>query len=136
MVADRKGDEMSDFMKVAERFFYEHAGYSYNPATESRDAGRRRCAAEMAAAERSAREAGIGFEWSEDSFDSSEWSDEQPPWTQYVCVAVSADGRVAASLGGIDFGRGGTPWTDARYRRVVEAELAAEALADAQEDAR
>lgn len=122
---------MSESMTVDERFFYENAAYSYHPSTESRDAGRRRCAAEMAAAERSAREAGIGFEWQEDVFDSSEWSDEQPPWKQYVCFAHGADGLTVASIGVVDFGRDGSPWTDARYRRVVEADLAIEALADA-----
>jgi hypothetical protein len=32
-------------------FFYEHAGYSFNPATETREQGRKRCARQLAVAE-------------------------------------------------------------------------------------
>ena len=117
------------YMRVAERFFFENAGYSYNPATETREQGRAKCAAALARAERNARSAGIWFEWSLDDLDSSEWSDERPSWAQYRCLAMNQSGRVVAALGGIDFGRDGTP-SNSSYRRVVEAELATEALAD------
>lgn len=107
-------------------FFLTHAGYSYNPQTETPMQGRRRCARALAWAEMRARDVGASFEWSIDpDVDSSEWSDEEPPYAQWQCIARDASGVVFASLHGIDFGRGKEPWGDP-YRRVVEAELASE----------
>lgn len=109
-------------------FFYQHAGYSYNPATETPEQGRRKCARALARAERAGSDAGLGFRWSIDpDTDSSDWNDDPEPWAQWVCECVDADGETVACLGGIDFGRDGEPWGDP-YQRVVEAELAAEAL--------
>lgn len=106
-------------------FFRKHAGYSHNPATETEAQGRARCACNLAAAERYAGDVGLSFEWSVDDIDSSEWSDDPEPWAQWACVCRDMSGAVVASLGGIDFGRDGEPWGDP-YRRVIEAELAAE----------
>lgn len=108
-------------------FFYEHAGFSWNPKTETKEDGRKRCAETLVKAERDAASLGFGFEWSVDDCDSSEWSDDPEPWAQWVCVCKDENGNVLASLCGIDFGRDGDPWGDP-YARVVEAELASEAI--------
>lgn len=108
------------------QFFLSHAGYSYAPATETPLQGRRRCAKALAYAEQRASDAGATFEWLVDPYcTSAEWSDEEPPYAQWECIARDANGNVFASLCGIDFGRDGEPWGDP-YQRVVEAELACE----------
>lgn len=111
----------------AVRFFFTHAAFSYMPGKETRDEGRARCARELAEAERKGREAGLVFDWTADpDCDSSEWSDEAPAYVQWQCLCY-LNNEIVASLGCIDFGRDGDPWNDP-YQRVVEAELAAEAL--------
>lgn len=115
------------------RFFFAHAGYSYGPG-ETPEQGRRRCAFELAKAERRASEAGWSFAWMVDPhMDSSDW-DERPraiakadAYALWGCIARDQDGEARASLWGIDFGRDGEPW-GSPYRRVVEAELALEGL--------
>jgi hypothetical protein len=106
------------------RFFYQHAGYSIGPG-ETKRQGRSRGAKVLAAAEKRAQDADVTFHWEVDELDSSEWSDEEPAYQQWCCIARTADGKIFASLGGIDFGRDKEPWGDP-YRRVVEAELATE----------
>lgn len=108
------------------RFFMAHAGYSYDPKTQTPMQGRRQCALALAAAEASASERGDSFEWGIDQYtDSSDWSDDPNPWRVWNCSARDCDGKVYASLNSIDFGRDGEPWSSP-YRRVVEAELAME----------
>jgi hypothetical protein len=116
-------------MKPAE-FFYQHAGWSYHPTTETAEQGRRRSAATLATAEVWARDNGIEFEWEDDEtinhmreFDCY----DVEPQTCETCIARNADGDVVASLGCIDD-------ADTDYRRVVQAELAYEAQLDAAED--
>lgn len=108
-------------LRSAWRFFQQHAGYSVPP-------GRAMCALSLARAERAGKEAGLTFVWDHDGNDSSEWSDDPEPWLTWECLCYDANEDVVASLCGIDFGRDGTPWNDP-YKRVVEAELASEALA-------
>lgn len=113
-------------MKSPYHFFLAHAGYSYDPRTETPMQGRIRCAQTLAYAERCALNSGCSFEWSIDpDITSREWTNEAPAWSTWRCVARDAEGKVFASLHGIDFGRDGEPWGDP-YRRVVEAELACE----------
>ena len=120
---------MNATTKSARDFFYAHAGYSYNPGNETRQQGRRRCARALAQAESDGRDASLSFEWNVDPHcDSSDFSKARPPWQLWYCVCRDANGIVRASLCGIDFGRDGEPWSNP-YRRVVEAELASEALA-------
>jgi hypothetical protein len=113
--------------QTVEQFFYEHAGYSYNPKTETPEQVRRKCARALARAEAKASRLGYSFKWDIDDVDSSEWSDGKPPYEQWYCIAYDRKGQVIGSLSGIDFGRNGKPWGDP-YRRVVEAELALEAV--------
>ncbi len=100
-------------------FFLRNAGYSYDPKTETKQAGRSRCARQLAKAERDAAALGFTFEWQEDDIFASHGHDEHPN-TCEVCFCLDGD-KVLASLGCID---------DAtrEYRRVIEAELALEAL--------
>ncbi|WP_309382005.1 hypothetical protein [Cerasicoccus frondis] len=111
----------------AEAFFYKHAGFGYAPAQETEEQGKLRHAHELANAENAALEHELDFNWTQDVCDSSEWSDEAPAWEQWVCTCRDAQGRILVALGCIDFGRDGAPW-GAPYKRVVEAELAVEAL--------
>ena len=115
---------------TAYQFFLKHAGFNYDPKTETKAKGRARCARALATAELESRAAGLSFAWSIDTdIDSSEFSSEQPTWVTWQCVCTDRAGTVRASLHGIDFGREGTPDSDrAPYARVVEAELASEAL--------
>ena len=109
-------------------FFWRHGGYSFDPLTETPEQGRKRCAINSADDESRGRAAGFSFEWQIDSdIDSSEWDDSPDPWSTWNCVCHDSSGRVVSSLSGIDFGRNGEPWGDP-YRRVVEADLASDAL--------
>lgn len=112
----------------AVRFFYEHAGYSWDRKTGTEEEGHRSSAQALADAEARARGVGITFEWTIDyDTDSSDWSDERPSWQTWQCVAW-LDENIWGSLGGVDFGRDGEPWGEP-YKRVVEAQVALEALA-------
>ena len=118
----------------AEQFFYHHAGFSYDPKVETPEEGKLRCAHELFIAETDARMQGFYFEWSEDdgcagcdcgsddcqcSFTGGVVTEDHRP---LVCIAYSEPGgEVRASLGGIC-------GADANYRRVVQAEVALEAL--------
>lgn len=112
----------------AVRFFFQHAGYSYDPAKESKLSGRWRCARNLARAEAYAKENDWQYQWEEDWNVEShvrEFGEEAYPSEPSTCEyyrLVDADGVFLDSLGCIDD-------ADANYRRVIEAELASEALA-------
>ncbi len=108
------------------QFFYDNAGYSYDPKAETPTEGRTLRALNLAAAEGFARAAGVSFEWVPDPY-----ADEPDQWG---CKLYDAAGQVQQSLWAIDFGPGGSPWGDP-YRRVVEAELSAEYMAETMEAA-
>jgi hypothetical protein len=99
------------------QFFMEHAGFGTPP-------GRAVCAASLARAEEQAESAGLRFEWVEDECPDLSWMDAREVARDHEvlgCIARSPEGEHLASLWGIVD-------ADANYRRVVEAELAAEAL--------
>lgn len=105
-------------------FFKEHAGYSYNPKTQTPEQGRLECACALADAELSAAE--FNFHWGIDpDVDSSEFSDEEPSWNLWECIMRNEAGDILGALCGIDLGRHGHPETDP-YARVVQAEIAEE----------
>lgn len=129
-------------------FFLEHGGTSYNPTTENEEQGKQRGAEKLAAAETWAAASGAIFQWDVDDVDSSDFSDERPVWQLWSCImympcadcpeGITSEERikrctrkpsyhVRESLSGIDFGRGGEPYGQP-YQRVVEAELALEAM--------
>lgn len=96
-------------------FFFEHAGYGYNPATQGEIAGRVECALTLVQAEHHANESECRFGWGADYENPQEW----------CCYLTDEAGNVLQSLCGIDFGDGELP--DGKpYKRVVEAELALE----------
>ena len=111
-----------DRLRKRTKFFIEHAGVSYRPGKETKAQGRRRGAEALARAEQYAEEQGWKVEW---DYDQNEYQmgDAETEMPNEVLVAVlrDADGHVLESLGGI-----GDP-SDS-YRRVVEAELALEAM--------
>lgn len=119
----------------AYQFFMKHAGYSYDPKTETPMQGRIKCARELAKAERAARDGGFSYQWEIDTGrTSADWieagqdgSHGHSPWGTWQCSMYDAQGRTVAGLCGIDFGRDKEPWGDP-YRRVVEAELAIDGL--------
>lgn len=108
-------------------FFREHAGSSYRPGRETEAQGRARGAQALAYAEARARALGAVFAWQHSDLDSSFFTDEDPPWQLWDCLCYGSSGRILTTLSGIDFGRDGSPYSDA-YARVVEAQLALEAF--------
>lgn len=118
-----------DLLNKSEQFFFDNAGYSYDPKTETQEQGRERCARALARAEAWALENDYSFEWSVDPFsNSSDFRDDCPPYALWECAMRDEKGRLVQSIGGVDFGLG-EPWGDP-YRRVSEAELALEQFAE------
>jgi hypothetical protein len=111
-------------------FFYAQAGYGYQPDQETKEQGRRRCAQQLADAERHASDCGLWFHWEQDDTTNREWTDEGPEYFTWRCLCMDENGDSLSSLCGVDFGPDRDPWMD-EYRRVVEAELALEAIANA-----
>lgn len=117
-------------------FFYRNAGYSCKTgATVGEQLEARLSNAEdLATMEAMAKDRGFRAVWDIDrDMDSSEWSDEVPPWHTWNCTLWDYDengqSALCATLCGIDFGRDGEPW-GSDYARVIEAELAAEYFND------
>lgn len=105
----------------AEEFFYEHAGYSYGP-DQTPEQGRCETATKLAEAEAYAAKRGWRVDWQDDPepYQLGDAATEMP--SQVLCaVLCDDDGAVLESLGGI-----GDPSPE--YRRVVDAELALEAM--------
>lgn len=100
-------------------FFYEWAGWSYDPLKESPKQGRQRCAESLASAEEWAEEAEVSFEWTHDELP---WDGDCDPPNELLCC-LATHGDETASLCGI-----GDP--SDQYRRVVQAELALELQTD------
>ena len=116
-------------MNQAERFFYNHAGFSYDPKTETSEQGKVRCAKELAETERVAKNLSWYCEWTNDwgvgshkeYFGADSAYADREPETCESCRLLDESGEYLQSLGCIDD-------ADANYRRVIEAELASEAL--------
>ena len=107
---------MTTSMIRAYRFFFAHAGYIVGE--------RAKCALGLARAERYARNNDWEAEWvADDDADLSWMSDEgrSEPHEVLGCILRDSNGNVLASLWGITDPTFG-------YTRVVEAELASEAL--------
>lgn len=114
-----------DYVRQAWRFFHTHAGYIVGE--------RALCAWRLALAERHAEAYGVTFEWDGDYGDyhgalgdHAYWCAEERQGIKHAhevlsCVARDARRNVIASIGGvIDPSR--------EYARVIQAELAVEAL--------
>ena len=116
---------------AAVKFFSKNAGSSYTPGKETRAQGKRRGAQALAHAEAEAARRGWRVEWDHEQDVDLSWADdEQREDIDEVLEAVLKDenGHVLASLGNITFGR--DSMANRNYRRVVEAELALEALGE------
>src|ERR1700730_698036 len=102
----------TDNLTSAERFFFDQAGYVYDPKTETADEGRARGARDLAEAETWAKSVGLTFVWDYDQEVSYTDFEDESPNTVYETAAAFLNGTVVASLGAIG---------DAsdEYRRVV-----------------
>ena len=115
-------------MNSTEQFFYDNAGWAYDPKTETSDQGRRRCARSLAVAEQWRITNGAWFQWEQDDIDSSFFSDEQPVTPLFWCgMYLPGHKHPVQSLGGID-DRGSA------YARIIQAELALQEMSE-QDDA-
>jgi hypothetical protein len=131
-------------------FFLRHAGGSYNPQTETKQQGRIRGAQQLAKAERWAESEGLVYRWEEDTDcgpDDFEFEEDKEHVRQdgaRYCVLVRQcpecyakcgteaayckHDEVLTSLSGITESLNNRERDN--YRRVVEAELALEAMPD------
>lgn len=114
-------------MTQQEQFFYDNAGYSHNPQTETPEQGQKRCAIALAAAETWAVQNGYTFTVDDDSDADESWLDSEPQEYQdewrgkaQSVVMWTPEGTVCQSLGGC--------YGDSKYMRVVRAELALEEM--------
>jgi hypothetical protein len=108
-------------MTDAVTFHYENGGYSYNPATETSEQGRIRCAHEAAAAEVHAATHGWLVRWCDDPIVQDHHYAPDGVQSCEHAALTDATGEVLASLGCIDD-------ADDNYRRVVAADLTIEAM--------
>jgi hypothetical protein len=110
-------------------FFYQNAGYSFDPKTETAEQGHTRCAVELARAEEYARNLGWEFEWEFDQDPDLSWmSDEEREQEHEVLCCRIPDPEnprySLASLCGIsdpdsDYRRGSRGGTSQRSTRRV-----------------
>lgn len=108
----------------AEQFFYDNAGWSYDPATESEEEGRWRCARVLAEAEARLK---AGPYFVDHEPDDLPWDGDVPYdgplWiVTLYSVAGNLDGEILGSLSSV------ACEADDPYMRVVAAELASEWL--------
>jgi len=107
----------------AYRFFREHAGYVVGESA--------RCALALARAEASARDAGLRFEWEDEEESYQDVYGEPLPddvdGPFFVACYFPGEKHPRASLGCVTLAVA-RPWSRDPYTRVVEAELASEAL--------
>lgn len=116
---------MNELQTEAVSFFLANAGWGYNPETETPEQGKLRGAIKLAEAEQWAKSQGHTFVWEEDwlvgsHVDEFDAYDSEPEICESATM-LDSDDNVLASLGCVDDA------TD-DYRRVVEAELALEAM--------
>ena len=109
-------------------FFYQNTGYSYDPKTETAEQGHIRCAKQLAEAEQYARNLVWVFEWEFDQDPDFSWmtDEERKQEHEVLCCRIPDPENMRFSLASLC----GITDPDSNYRRVVEAELASEALAE------
>lgn len=114
--------------QTATAFFMKHAGYSVAEG-ETREQGRRRCAKELAAAERWLMEQpGHTVAWEQDrDYDPADSDVPDMPEIGWGCIVSLNDQDRHASLWSVTFDGDGYPAGNP-YARVVVAELAAELM--------
>ena len=119
----------------AEQFFYDNAGYSFDPATETATSGRTRVALALADAEKALNGGPLTVTWQEDPEPDESGTDDGQP---YIAVLHGPDERCndlpdddgpeLTSCGGVTFGPGRDPWSNPVLARVVAANLVSEYL--------
>lgn len=114
----------------AVRFFYKHAGWSYDQKVETSEQGRLRCAREMAKAEEHAFDHDWSYVWGPDECIGGDCGEtdscdhaccQGSPHEVEFCILEGSEGQTLESLSSICE-------PSREYRRVVEAELALEAM--------
>lgn len=108
--AKRKAKRPASLRKAV-AFFYKYAGWSYDPKKETKAQGRRRCAVELAKAEHEASQRGWTYEWEHDESEYQMGDAETEMPSEVLCCVLRDQHD-----------------PDRNYGRVVEAELAYEAL--------
>jgi len=106
-----------------EQFFYDHAGFSYDPTKETAEQGHQKCARELATAyaELYAVTTDAYVSWEIDpEITSHDWEPDSEPERPTLYAALIVNGEIVGSLGGIDVKdcNSGDP-----YCKVVEAGL-------------
>lgn len=108
-----------------EQFFYDNAGYSYDPKTETAEDGRKRMARELAAAEDAMKKGPyfISVERDPEPYDG-DMPYDGPMWiVELMSVKGSTESELVGSVGGVACYEETDP-----YIRVIGAELAREHL--------
>ncbi len=133
---------MANELTKAEQFFYDNAGWSYDPKVETSDEGKVKCAKVMAQAEIWARENCYSFQWDYERENPSDvfgkacpkrekCIDDKCPYAHYnpkndfFCATIWDNSDTPEVVGSLGMIAAPSP----EYRRVVEAELAMEAQA-------
>lgn len=114
-------------MTKSEQFFYDNAGWNYDPKTETSKQGKLRCAVELAKAEAWFEDSGLEYAVLPDEDADLSWMDEAERNESHEVVGVvlqTPDGEHVQSLWGIV---DATP----EYLRVIVAELASEEMHNA-----
>ncbi len=122
--------------RSAYEFFKVCAGFSYNPSKgETSEEGKRRCARALEDAEERGTALGWDAEWIEDPDPDVSWmdapdydADDKRCAEFYICRVHNGRGKILETLGGIHEDIR-DPIGARYYRRVVRAELFAQALA-------
>jgi hypothetical protein len=109
-------------------FFYQNAGYSHNPKTETPEQGRVRCAKGLAEAEAVGQRLGYVFEWEFDQDPDLSWmsDEERTQEHEVLCCRIVDPENARHSLAFLC----GITDPDRNYSRVIEAELASEAIGE------
>jgi hypothetical protein len=109
-------------------FFYQNAGYSYDTKTETPEQGRLRCSKDLAEAETVGQRLGYEFEWEFDECPDLSWmsDEEREQEHEVLCCRIVDHENPRYSLASLC----GITDADSNYRRVIEAELASEAIAE------
>lgn len=105
-------------LNAAERFFWNNAGWSYDPRKETQARGRTLCAKAMADAEQAYQDAEAYANWCFKIVpdELATFDEGAPRWLMYI---EDTQGHVMASLGAVD--------DDSKdYSRVIRAELSLE----------
>jgi hypothetical protein len=119
--------ETQSTLTKQEQFFYDHAGFSFDPTKETQEQGKLRCARQMAKAETWAVQNGYMFETMPDPDADESFMDDEPQEYQdewrgkaFVTIMYGPGGDIKQSLGG--------SYGDHLYKHVVRAELAWEEM--------